>query len=67
MTIKNFYLEGQDKDAFKHEIHIEQYHDFEALQLAVAGSYNIIDPNGIGFQDPKGSALQDLDEVLDCD
>ena len=67
MTIKTFYLVGQNKDTFKQDIHIEQYHDFEALQLAVAGSYNIVGVNGIGFQDPKASALEDLDAVLDCD
>lgn len=46
MTIKNFYLVGQDKNVFHQEIHIDQYHDFEALQLAVAEQYNIIVPTG---------------------
>jgi hypothetical protein len=47
MTIKGFYLVGQSKDLFHHEIHIDQYHDFEALQLAIAEQYNIIDPTGM--------------------
>lgn len=47
MTIKAFYLVGQSKGVFGHDIHIDQYHDFEALQLAVAGHYNIVDPNGL--------------------
>ena len=67
MTIKTFFLVGQDKDVWKHEIHIDQYHDFEALQLAVASQYNIIDAVGIGFQDPKAQNLEDLDAVIDCD
>lgn len=67
MTIKSFYLIGQNQDVYRHDIHIDQYHDFEALQLAVAGTYNIIDPNGIGFQDKSAAALADLDAVLECD
>jgi len=49
MTIKGFYLVGQSKELFHHEIHIDQYHDFEALQLAVAEQFNIIDPTGMAF------------------
>jgi hypothetical protein len=50
MTIKGFYLVGQSKELFHHEIHIDQYHDFEALQVAVAEQYNIIDPAGASIQ-----------------
>jgi len=46
MTIKGFYLVGQDKDVFRQDIHIDQYHDFEALQVAVAEQYNIIQSTG---------------------
>jgi hypothetical protein len=46
MTIKAFYLIGQTKDVFHQDIHIDQYHDFEALQVAVAEQYNIIQPAG---------------------
>jgi hypothetical protein len=46
MTIKGFYLVGLDKTLFHHDIHIDQYHDFEALQLAVAEQYNIIQAAG---------------------
>jgi hypothetical protein len=46
MTIKNFYLVGQNKDIYAHDIHIDQYHDFEALQVAVAEQYNIIQAAG---------------------
>lgn len=67
MTIKSFYLIGQSKDVYREDIHIDPYHDLEALQLAVAGTYNIIDPNGISFQDSNASILEDLDAVLDCD
>lgn len=67
MTIKSFYLVGQDKNTFHQEIHIDQYHDFEALQLAVAEQYNIIVPTSIGLQDLAGNDLPDLDAVLDCD
>lgn len=67
MTIKNFYLVGQDKNVFHQEIHIDQYHDFEALQLAVAEQYNIITPTSVGLQDADGQDLPDLDAVLDCD
>jgi len=67
MTIKGFYLVGQSKDIFHQDIHIDQYHDFEALQVAVAEQYNIIQPAGIGFQDDKGHDIPDLDAVLDCD
>jgi hypothetical protein len=42
MTIKGFYLVGQSKDVFHQDIHIDQYHDFEALQVAVAEQYNVI-------------------------
>jgi hypothetical protein len=42
MTIKGFYLIGQSKDLFHHKIHIDQYYDFKALQLAIAKQYNII-------------------------
>lgn len=67
MTIKSFYLIGQSKEVWRHDIHIDQYHDFDALQLAVAEQYNIIDPTGIAFQDSKAQDLPDLDAVLDCD
>ncbi|PSK43021.1 Isotrichodermin C-15 hydroxylase [Elsinoe australis] len=67
MTIKSFYLVGQDKATYGQDIHVEQYHDLEALQAAVASQYNIIDTNGVGLQDPKGEPLDDLDAVLDCD
>lgn len=82
MTIKSFYLVGQDKDVFRQDIHIDQYHDFEALQLAVAEQYNIIVPTGtytvhtamrwlinegIGLQDDQGQDLPDLDAVIDCE
>jgi hypothetical protein len=46
MTIKGFYLVGQDKNVFRQDIHIDQYHDFEALQIAVAEQYNIIQSTG---------------------
>ena len=46
MTIKGFYLVGQSKDLYHQEVHIEQYHDFEALQHAVAEQYNIVEPSG---------------------
>jgi hypothetical protein len=46
MTIKSFYLVGQDKNVFRQDIHIDQYHDFEALQVAVAEQYNIIQSTG---------------------
>lgn len=46
MTIKSFYLVGQDKDIYGQDIHIDQYHDFEALQHAIAEQYNIIEPAG---------------------
>lgn len=46
MTIKGFYLIGQSKDVFHQDIHIDQYHDFEALQVAVAEQYNIIQAAG---------------------
>ncbi|KAF1941670.1 cytochrome P450 [Clathrospora elynae] len=67
MTIKGFYLVGPEKAVFHQDIHIDQYHDFEALQVAVAEQYNIIQPAGIGLQDAKGHDLPDLDAVLDCD
>ncbi|RYO39354.1 hypothetical protein AA0113_g4154 [Alternaria arborescens] len=67
MTIKSFYLVGQDKNVFRQDIHIDQYHDFEALQVAVAEQYNIIQSTGIALQDSKGDDLPDLDAVLDCD
>lgn len=47
MTIKSFYLVGQDKATYGQDIHVEQYHDLEALQAAVASQYNIIDANGV--------------------
>ena len=37
---------GQPKDLYHQEIHIEQYHDFGALQHAVAEQYNIVDAAG---------------------
>jgi len=46
MTIKGFYLVGQDKTIYRQDIHIDQYHDFEALQVAVAEQYNIIQSTG---------------------
>jgi hypothetical protein len=46
MTIKGFYLVGQSKDVFHQDIHIDQYHDFEALQVAVAEQYNVIQATG---------------------
>ncbi|KAL9620417.1 MAG: hypothetical protein Q9160_005002 [Pyrenula sp. 1 TL-2023] len=67
MTIKTFYLVGQDKNQYHQEIHLDPYHDFEALQFAVAEQYNIIQAAGIGLQDLKGIDLPDLDAVLDCD
>jgi hypothetical protein len=42
MTIRGFYLVGLSKDVYHQDIHIDQYHDFEALQVAVAEQYNII-------------------------
>jgi len=54
MTIKGFYLVGQSQDIFHQDIHIDQYHDFEALLLAVAEQYNIIEPNGkYGLRDVR--------------
>lgn len=50
MAIKHFYLVGQDKEAFLQEIHIDQYHDFEALQVAVAEQYNIVVATGTSVQ-----------------
>jgi hypothetical protein len=67
MTIKGFYLVGQDKNVFHQEIHIDQYHDFEALQVAIAEQYNIIQAAGIGLQTTNGEDVPDLDAVLDCD
>lgn len=67
MTIKGFYLVGQNTDVYHQDIHIDQYHDFEALQLAIAEQYNVIQPAGIGLQDSKGNAVSDLDAVLDTD
>ncbi|KAI2475479.1 Cytochrome P450 [Pyrenophora tritici-repentis] len=67
MTIKGFYLVGQDKTIYRQDIHIDRYHDFEALQVAVAEQYNIIQSTGIGLQDSTGQDLRDLDAVLDCD
>jgi hypothetical protein len=46
MTIKSFYLVGLSKDVYHQDIHIDQYHDFEALQVAIAEQYNIIQPAG---------------------
>ena len=54
MTIKGFYLVGQSKDVFHQDIHIDQYHDFEALQVAVAEQYNIIQPAGKYSSDSLG-------------
>jgi hypothetical protein len=67
MTIKGFYLVGQSTDLYHQEIHIDQYHDFEALQVAIAEQYNIILSAGIGLQDSEGNAVSDLDAVLDTD
>jgi hypothetical protein len=67
MTIKGFYLVGQDKNVFHQEIHIDQYHDFEALQVAIAEQYNIIQAAGISLQSLNGDDVPDLDAVLDCD
>jgi hypothetical protein len=67
MTIKGFYLVGQNTDVYHQEIHIDQYHDFEALQVAIAEQYNIIQAAGIGLQDSNGNAVSDLDAVLDTD
>jgi hypothetical protein len=46
MTIKHFYLVGQSKEIFGQDIHIDQYHDFEALQVAIAEQYNVIQAGG---------------------
>jgi hypothetical protein len=46
MTIKNFYLVGLDRKVYGQDIHIDQYHDFEALQVAIAEQYNIIQAGG---------------------
>jgi hypothetical protein len=46
MTIKNFYLVGLDRKVYGQHIHIDQYHDFEALQVAIAEQYNIIQAGG---------------------
>jgi hypothetical protein len=46
MAIKGFYLVGQDKDVFRQDLQIDQYHDFEALQVAIAEQYNIVQPLG---------------------
>ena len=51
MTIKGFYLVGQDKTVYHQDIHIDQYHDFRELQIAVAEQYNII--QSTGKQNPK--------------
>lgn len=67
MTIKGFYLVGQNTNLYHQEIHIDQYHDFEALQVAIAEQYNIIQAAGIGLQDSNGNAVSDLDAVLDTD
>lgn len=46
MTLKGFYLVGQDKDVYRQDIPIDQCHDFESLQIAIAEQYNIIQPTG---------------------
>lgn len=46
MTTKSFYLVGQDKAVFRHDVNIGECHDFEALQVAVAEQYNIVVPTG---------------------
>lgn len=46
MTVKAFYLVGQDKNVYHQDIHIDQCHDFESLQIAIAEQYNIIQPTG---------------------
>jgi hypothetical protein len=46
MAMKRFYLVGQDKEVFSQDIQIDQYHDLEALQVAIAEQYNIVQPLG---------------------
>lgn len=46
MTLKGFYLVGQDKDVYHQDIPIDQCHDFESLQIAIAEQYNIIQATG---------------------
>ncbi|KAF5854160.1 hypothetical protein GGP41_006969 [Bipolaris sorokiniana] len=67
MTLKGFYLVGQDKDVYHQDIPVDQCHDFESLQIAIAEQYNIIQATGIALQDAQGNDLPDLDAVLDCE
>ena len=51
MTVKGFYLVGQDKNVYHQDIDIEQCDDFNALQIAVAEQFNIIQSTGRHFCD----------------
>jgi hypothetical protein len=59
MTIKGFYLVGQSKEVFHQDIHIDQYHDFEALQVAVAEQYNVIQATSM-YYDGRFSIIADM-------
>jgi hypothetical protein len=66
MTIKGFYLVGQNKNLFHQDVHIDQYHDFEALQLAVAEQYNIIEAAGAEFEHIVLIQMLTLHQESDC-
>lgn len=46
MTVKGFYLLGQDKSVYHQDIQIDQCHDFASLQITIAEHYNIIQSTG---------------------
>jgi hypothetical protein len=65
--IKEFYLIGSDIRKTSRTVDVDYTDDVDALKRSAASEFNIVEPEGISFENKENGQLIDIEAVLDSD
>ncbi|KAJ5122568.1 cytochrome P450 [Penicillium atrosanguineum] len=65
--IRDFFLFGHELQKTCQKIDVDHTDDIDALRLKVAAQFNVIEPQGIDFQNNANGDLADIEAVLDSE
>lgn len=65
--IRDFFLFGHELQKTCQKIDVDHTDDLDALRLKVAAQFNVIEPQGIDFQNNASGDLRDIEAVLDSE
>lgn len=65
--IRDFFLFGHEVRQTCQKIDVDHTDDLDALRLKVAAQFNVIEPQGINFQNNASGDLPDIEAVLDSE